>query len=275
MKRIPKLNFTQINRFIPDAEASMLKLKCHSRVRSLTLALAMLCLFADAQGQDGQEAATQPRPRAPISGGVLNGKAVSKPAPLYPAIAKAARARGVVVVQITVDENGEVISASAVSGHPLLRQAAVQAARQARFSQTRLSGQPVKVTGTITYNFVMRASALYDDSGRLETLFNLTDAPQSCEPVNLAGLIVAVERDRGGEEIIGLTIESKGGKRTEVVLGPKLYRDLTPDDLQKAGTLLRQGRRVKLSLRDCRESGGELAVEDIHAADEKNSQPAT
>ena len=58
-----------------------------------------------------------------------------------------------VVVQVTVDEEGKVISASAVSGHPLLRQAAVQAAYQARFSPTLLSGQPVKVTGTITYNF--------------------------------------------------------------------------------------------------------------------------
>ena len=91
--------------------------------------------------------------RAPISGGVLNGKAISKPSPPYPAVAKAARASGTVVVQITVDEGGRVISASAVSGHPLLRQAAVQAAHQARFSPTLLSGQPVKVTGTITYNF--------------------------------------------------------------------------------------------------------------------------
>ena len=94
-----------------------------------------------------------PKPRAPISGGVLNGKAISKPAPPYPAVAKAARAAGTVVVQITVDEGGKVISAAAVSGHPLLRQAAVQAAYQARFSPTLLSGQPVKVTGTITYNF--------------------------------------------------------------------------------------------------------------------------
>ena len=88
-----------------------------------------------------------------ISGGVLNGKAVSKPAPAYPAIAKAARAGGTVVVQITVDEGGQVVSASAVSGHPLLRASAEAAARAARFSPTLLSGRPVKVRGTITYNF--------------------------------------------------------------------------------------------------------------------------
>ena len=56
-------------------------------------------------------------------------------------------------MQIVVDESGKVTSAKAVSGHPLLLQAAVQAAYQARFSPTLLSGQPVKVSGIITYQF--------------------------------------------------------------------------------------------------------------------------
>ena len=93
-------------------------------------------------------------PRAPISGGVLNGKAISLPKPAYPAIARQAHASGTVVVQVTIDENGNVISARPVSGHPLLTAVAVNAARGARFSPTKLSGQPVKVTGVITYNFV-------------------------------------------------------------------------------------------------------------------------
>ncbi|HLA12194.1 MAG TPA: TonB family protein [Pyrinomonadaceae bacterium] len=93
-------------------------------------------------------------PRAPISGGVLNGKAISLPKPSYPAIARSAHASGTVVVQVVIDENGRVISANAVSGHPLLQAVSVAAARQARFSPTKLSGQPVKVTGVITYNFV-------------------------------------------------------------------------------------------------------------------------
>jgi protein TonB len=92
--------------------------------------------------------------RAPISGGVLNGKAISLPKPPYPPIARAARAAGTVTVQVTIDESGKVISARAVGGHPLLQQAAVQAAYGARFSPTQLSGQAVKVTGVITYNFV-------------------------------------------------------------------------------------------------------------------------
>jgi protein TonB len=89
-----------------------------------------------------------------ISGGVLNGKATSLPKPPYPPAARAVRASGAVSVQVLISESGSVISASAVSGHPLLRAAAVQAARGARFSPTMLSGQPVKVSGVITYNFV-------------------------------------------------------------------------------------------------------------------------
>ena len=97
----------------------------------------------------------KPTPRAaPISGGVLNGKAISLPKPAYPPIARAAHASGTVVVQVLIDENGNVVSAHAVSGHPLLQGAAVGAARSAKFSPTKLSGQPVKVTGVIQYNFV-------------------------------------------------------------------------------------------------------------------------
>jgi protein TonB len=95
-----------------------------------------------------------PHPRKPISGGVLNGKAISLPVPVYPSIARAAKASGTVVVQILIDEEGKVTEAHAVSGHPLLQNAAKEAALQARFPPTRLSGEPVKVTGVITYNFV-------------------------------------------------------------------------------------------------------------------------
>ncbi len=88
-----------------------------------------------------------------ISGGVLNGKAISLPQATYPPAASAVKAAGTISVQVLVDENGDVISATAVSGHPLLRASAVSAARAAKFSPTLLSGQPVKVSGILTYNF--------------------------------------------------------------------------------------------------------------------------
>ncbi len=95
-----------------------------------------------------------------ISGGVLNGKATSLPKPAYPAAARAVGASGAVNVKVTIDEQGSVVSATAVSGHPLLRQASEQAALGARFSPTLLSGQPVSVTGVLVYNFVGPASWL-------------------------------------------------------------------------------------------------------------------
>ena len=88
-----------------------------------------------------------------ISGGVVNGKARNLVTPAYPAAAKAVRASGAVNVQVTIDESGNVVSAKAVTGHPLLRSAAESAARSSKFSPTELSGQPVKVTGVIVYNF--------------------------------------------------------------------------------------------------------------------------
>lgn len=95
-----------------------------------------------------------PKPTKPISKGVVNGSALSLPKPPYPAAARAVRASGAVNVQVLIDENGSVVSANAVSGHPLLRQAAESAARGAKFKPTLLSGQPVKVNGVIVYNFV-------------------------------------------------------------------------------------------------------------------------
>ena len=89
----------------------------------------------------------------PIAGGVLNGKATSLPKPPYPPAARAVRASGTVSVQVLVDENGSVISANAVNGHPLLRAAAVSAAISAKFNPTLLSGKPVKVSGVLTFEF--------------------------------------------------------------------------------------------------------------------------
>jgi Ca-activated chloride channel family protein len=93
--------------------------------------------------------------KAPISGGVLNGKALSLPKPTYPAAARNSGASGKVVVEVTIDERGKIIEARAVSGHPFLQQAAVQAARMARFEPARLSGAPVKIKGTINYVFTL------------------------------------------------------------------------------------------------------------------------
>ncbi|MDX6385994.1 MAG: periplasmic protein TonB, partial [Blastocatellia bacterium] len=101
-----------------------------------------------------EETSMAREPSQPISGGVLNGKANSLPAPVYPVIARAAHASGSVTVEVLIDEEGNVVAAHAVDGHPLLQAAAVAAARQASFKPTKLSGEPVKVSGALIYNFV-------------------------------------------------------------------------------------------------------------------------
>jgi TonB family protein len=106
------------------------------------------------------EAPAQPSPDAEqieqiVPGGVLNRRAVKKPAPEYPPVAKGARAAGTVTVYIVVDEKGNVESASAVSGHTLLQIPSVEAAKRAKFKPTVLCGRPVKVSGVVTYNYVL------------------------------------------------------------------------------------------------------------------------
>jgi periplasmic protein TonB len=100
-----------------------------------------------------------PTPEAPklisVSTGVLQGKAIRKVQPAYPSMGKAVRAAGAVPVQITISEDGRVIDASVISGHPLLRDAARQAALQWVFSPTVLNGKNVKVSGVISFNFIL------------------------------------------------------------------------------------------------------------------------
>jgi TonB family protein len=106
----------------------------------------------------GSEPPPSPGPKPilkPVSGGVLNGTALNLPPPTYPEAAKRMRTQGVVSVDVILDETGKVVAANASSGPGILRDAAVQAALKARFSPTKLSGQPVKVAGVINYKFAL------------------------------------------------------------------------------------------------------------------------
>jgi periplasmic protein TonB len=95
----------------------------------------------------------QPKVPKVISKGVITGQASSLPQPPYPPIAKQAGVQGRVSVQVLIDEHGNVVSATPIDGHPMLKLAAQKAAMQAKFRPTLLSEQPVKVSGVITYDF--------------------------------------------------------------------------------------------------------------------------
>lgn len=107
-------------------------------------------LIAPAPEQE-QQVSSSGRPVKSV--GALDSQATNLPQPSYPPLAKAAKASGKVVVEVEVDEYGKVLWAAARSGHPLLHAAAVAAARQAEFKPTLEYGKPIRVKGTIIYNF--------------------------------------------------------------------------------------------------------------------------
>lgn len=90
----------------------------------------------------------------PVNAGILNSRAVNLPKPAYPPIAKQMRASGQVIVQVLVDEAGNVTSAKATSGNPMLRASAEAAARQSKFNPVRVNNQPVTASGIVLYNFI-------------------------------------------------------------------------------------------------------------------------
>ena len=110
---------------------------------------------ASETAKTSQSQTAKPIRDIPFNAGVINGKAISLPKPQYPSNARTMRAEGLVTVEVLLDEEGKVLSAKAVDGNVALRQAAINAARLARFSPTLLAGQPVKVTGVITYKFTL------------------------------------------------------------------------------------------------------------------------
>lgn len=87
---------------------------------------------------------------------ILNSQAISLPKPNYPSMARQIRLQGKVSVQVLIDETGKVISAKALSGDPFFIPESERAAMRARFSPTIIGDQPVKVSGVITYNFVLQ-----------------------------------------------------------------------------------------------------------------------
>ncbi len=73
--------------------------------------------------------------------------------PDYPTLAKQERISGAVVVNAVIDEQGNVVQAHVVSGHPLLITAALNAVLQWKYQPTLLNGTPVAVEMEVTVHF--------------------------------------------------------------------------------------------------------------------------
>lgn len=154
------------------------------------VSLAMsTCFVSRASAQELHQEDPLPPKIIRKSGGVLQSSATRRVEPAYPPLAKAAAIGGAVVVEVTIDEEGNVIAARPISGHPLLKDAAVAAANGWVFAPTKLQGIPVKVIGTITFNFSI------DDTERINALKTIIAAnPNSPEPLFQLGEIYRANR---------------------------------------------------------------------------------
>ena len=150
----------RVNAVMRDAEKAVLKFKFAPAIKNgkpvdtrvgISLTIGKTARKKKEGDKPADPNATKPKL---VTGGVVNGKALSLPKPEYPFEAKQVHAGGTVSVQVLIGEDGKVISAQAISGSPLFMFASRRAACGAKFSPTLLVGNPVKVSGVITYNFV-------------------------------------------------------------------------------------------------------------------------
>jgi len=99
-----------------------------------------------------------PKPRTPVqvSGPIQEAKLIYKVTPIYPELAVRARVSGTVVLEALIDEEGSVVEIQALSGHPLLRDAAFDAVKQWKYLPTMIGGEPVRVMAVVTVIFRFR-----------------------------------------------------------------------------------------------------------------------
>ena len=129
----------------------------NSAINTNTNALPTNASPTPARPSPGATPSISPTPaptNRPVNAGILNGRAVNMPKPAYRPLARQMRAVGQVAVQVLVDEAGNVTSARATSGNPMLRASAEAAARQSKFSPVRVNNQAVPASGTVLYNFI-------------------------------------------------------------------------------------------------------------------------
>jgi TonB family protein len=128
----------------------------HKLKQPAVATLAFLDQLRESERQLAKEAGAQPPTnpgRRVVRSGVISGRVLELPRPSKPTIAKEAKAHGSVSVKVEVGEDGQVARILAVAGHPLLQQAAVEAALKTRFAPTKFNGTLIKIQGSLVYNF--------------------------------------------------------------------------------------------------------------------------
>jgi periplasmic protein TonB len=90
-----------------------------------------------------------------VSSGVMQGMLIDKVVPAYPAIARATRTSGAVILQATISRAGTIENLRVISGPAMLRQAALDAVKQWRYRPYMLNGQPVEVETAVEVDFTL------------------------------------------------------------------------------------------------------------------------
>lgn len=90
-----------------------------------------------------------------VGGRVQSAKLISNPPPVYPDLARQARISGTVELGVIISPDGHMQEIHVISGHPLLRQAALDAVKQWVYAPTLLNGQPVAVSTTVNVIFTL------------------------------------------------------------------------------------------------------------------------
>jgi TonB family protein len=111
----------------------------------------------DEEAAEAARNAPPPTPEFVYLGTLTNSHAVRMITPTYSIVAQRANVEGKVSVDVELDENGDVVSAKAVSGPQMLRGSAEDAAKRSRFKPATFNGKPIKSKGSILYNFSLRA----------------------------------------------------------------------------------------------------------------------
>jgi protein TonB len=100
-------------------------------------------------------AASAPTKPTRVSAGVQAAKLIRQVKPVYPALAKQARIAGTVQLTAIIGRDGAIRNLQVISGHPLLRSAALEAVSQWLYQPTLLSAEPVEVITQIDVNFTL------------------------------------------------------------------------------------------------------------------------
>jgi TonB family protein len=125
-----------------------------------------------------------------VGGNVQESKLIYRVEPTYPEVAKAARIVGKVVLTVTVNEEGQVYDIQVRSGHPLLKDAAVSAVKQWRYSPTLLNGEPVSVIATVTVIYDMRDGGSPSTTGVTTGVVPPPPRPVQWNPIPSQGMMV-------------------------------------------------------------------------------------